>query len=62
MVYQEDVIKIALHFGGLPAADGDILRRAMSVRAIASRFAKSKDDFFISCAARTYRNTKPNLS
>jgi hypothetical protein len=22
MVYQEDVIKIALHFGGLPAADG----------------------------------------
>ncbi|MEC4113571.1 DNA polymerase III subunit alpha [Myroides pelagicus] len=30
MVYQEDVIKIALHYGGLPAADGDILRRAMS--------------------------------
>ncbi|RRJ90738.1 DNA polymerase III subunit alpha [Flavobacterium macacae] len=30
MVYQEDVIKIALHYGGLPASDGDILRRAMS--------------------------------
>ena len=30
MVYQEDVIKIALHYAGLPAADGDILRRAMS--------------------------------
>src|SRR5690606_19159871 len=30
MVYQEDVIKIAMHFGGLSAADGDILRRAMS--------------------------------
>lgn len=30
MVYQEDVIKIALHYGGLPAEDGDILRRAMS--------------------------------
>ena len=30
MVYQEDVIKIALHYGGLAAADGDILRRAMS--------------------------------
>jgi DNA polymerase III alpha subunit len=23
MVYQEDVIKIALHYGGLPAADGE---------------------------------------
>jgi hypothetical protein len=30
MVYQEDVIKIALHFGGLSAPDGDVLRRAMS--------------------------------
>src|SRR5690606_41439339 len=29
MVYQEDVIKIAMHFGGLSAADGDVLRRAM---------------------------------
>jgi DNA polymerase-3 subunit alpha/error-prone DNA polymerase len=46
MVYQEDVIKIALHFGGLPAADGDILRRAMSGN---DRMQKSKDDF-ISCA------------
>jgi DNA polymerase-3 subunit alpha/error-prone DNA polymerase len=30
MVYQEDVIKIALHFAGVPASDGDVLRRAMS--------------------------------
>jgi DNA polymerase III alpha subunit len=30
MVYQEDVIKIALHYGGLDAADGDVLRRAIS--------------------------------
>lgn len=30
MVYQEDVIKIALHFAGLEAAYGDILRRAIS--------------------------------
>ncbi|MHC5310574.1 DNA polymerase III subunit alpha [Myroides sp. LJL116] len=30
MVYQEDVIKIALHFAGLPPSDGDLLRRAMS--------------------------------
>jgi DNA polymerase-3 subunit alpha/error-prone DNA polymerase len=28
MVYQEDVIKIALHFAGVPASDGDVLRRA----------------------------------
>ena len=51
MVYQEDVIKIALHFGGLPAADGDILRRAMSGkgRSLAA-LQKVKDDFFISCA------------
>ena len=51
MVYQEDVIKIALHFGGLPAADGDILRRAMSgkSRSLAA-LQKVKDDFFTSCA------------
>jgi len=51
MVYQEDVIKIALHFGGLPAADGDILRRAMSgkSRSLAA-LQKVKDNFFASCA------------
>ncbi|NRS87758.1 DNA polymerase-3 subunit alpha/error-prone DNA polymerase [Flavobacterium sp. 7E] len=51
MVYQEDVIKIALHYGGLPAADGDILRRAMSGkgRSLAA-LQKVKDDFFASCA------------
>ncbi|MGV3508878.1 MAG: DNA polymerase III subunit alpha, partial [Sphingobacteriaceae bacterium] len=30
MVYQEDVIKVAHHFGGLDMAESDILRRAMS--------------------------------
>jgi len=50
MVYQEDVIKIALHFGGLPAADGDILRRAMSGkgRSLAA-LQKVKDNYFESC-------------
>ncbi|MFV8379313.1 DNA polymerase III subunit alpha [Flavobacterium sp. LB3R33] len=50
MVYQEDVIKIALHYGGLPAADGDILRRAMSGkgRSLAA-LQKVKDDFYASC-------------
>jgi DNA-directed DNA polymerase III PolC len=53
MVYQEDVIKIALHYGGLPAADGDILRRAMSGkgRSLAA-LQKVKEDFFISCAKK----------
>ena len=53
MVYQEDVIKIALHYGGLPAADGDILRRAMSGkgRSLAA-LQKVKDHFFESCAQK----------
>jgi len=53
MVYQEDVIKIALHYGGLPAADGDILRRAMSGKGRSkSALQKVKDNFFVSCAAQ----------
>ena len=51
MVYQEDVIKIALHYGGLPAADGDILRRAMSGKGRSKdALQKVKDNFFASCA------------
>ncbi|CAM3384535.1 DNA polymerase III subunit alpha [Flavobacterium chungbukense] len=53
MVYQEDVIKIALHYGGLPAADGDILRRAMSGKGRSkAALQKVKDHFFESCAAQ----------
>lgn len=51
MVYQEDVIKIALHYGGLPAADGDILRRAMSGKGRSkAALQKVKENFFASCA------------
>jgi DNA-directed DNA polymerase III PolC len=51
MVYQEDVIKIALHYGGLPAADGDILRRAMSGKGRSkAALQKVKDNFFACCA------------
>jgi DNA-directed DNA polymerase III PolC len=51
MVYQEDVIKIALHYGGLTAADGDILRRAMSGKGRSKEaLQKVKDDFFASSA------------
>ncbi|MDP5199008.1 DNA polymerase III subunit alpha [Flavobacterium sp. DG2-3] len=50
MVYQEDVIKIALHYGGLPAVDGDILRRAMSGKGRSkAALQKVKDNFFLSC-------------
>jgi DNA-directed DNA polymerase III PolC len=50
MVYQEDVIKIALHFGGLSAANGDVLRRAMSGKGRSfEALKKVKDDFFESC-------------
>ncbi|OXA74268.1 DNA polymerase III subunit alpha [Flavobacterium aquidurense] len=50
MVYQEDVIKIALHYGGLPAADGDILRRAMSGKGRSkAALQKVKDNFFECC-------------
>jgi error-prone DNA polymerase len=53
MVYQEDVIKIALHYGGLPAADGDILRRAMSGKGRSkSALQKVKDNFFRCCAEK----------
>jgi len=53
MVYQEDVIKIALHYGGLPAADGDILRRGMSGKGRSKvALQKVKDNFFVSCAAQ----------
>jgi DNA-directed DNA polymerase III PolC len=50
MVYQEDVIKIALHYGGLPASDGDILRRAMSGKGRSkAQLARIKGDFMESC-------------
>jgi len=50
MVYQEDVIKIAMHYGRLPAADGDILRRAMSGKGRSkAALQKVKDNFFECC-------------
>lgn len=53
MVYQEDVIKIALHFGGLDPADGDVLRRAMSGKGrSAEALRKIKEKFFECCKAK----------
>lgn len=53
MVYQEDVIKIALHYAGVPASDGDILRRAMSGKGRSkAALQKVKDNYFECCAAK----------
>jgi len=50
MVYQEDVIKIALHYGGLEATYGDILRRAISGKSRSKEEIESlKYRFFESC-------------
>jgi DNA-directed DNA polymerase III PolC len=53
MVYQEDVIKIALHFGGVSADDGDVLRRAMSGKSRSiEKLQEVRDHFFDSCAKK----------
>ena len=50
MVYQEDVIKIALHYAGLEPAYGDILRRAISGKSRSLKELNTvKEQFFISC-------------
>ncbi len=53
MVYQEDVIKIALYYGGLAEADGDILRRAMSGKGRSlSALQRVKENFMASCTQK----------
>lgn len=52
MVYQEDVIKIALHYGGVSAEDGDILRRAMSGKTRSKKELQKVKNHFFECAAR----------
>lgn len=50
MVYQEDVIKVAHHFGGLTLGEADMLRRGMSGK-FRSReeFSKVQQQFFDNC-------------
>ena len=53
MVYQEDVIKIALHYGGLEPTYGDILRRSISGKSRSKKEIESlKYKFFESCKKR----------
>ena len=50
MVYQEDVMKIAHHFGGLDLADADILRRGMSGKTRSlNELQLVKSKFFDNC-------------
>lgn len=48
MVYQEDVIKVAHHFGGLDLADADVLRRMMS--------GKGRDSARLAAIEKKYRS------
>jgi DNA polymerase-3 subunit alpha len=55
MVYQEDVIKVAHHFGGVDLGEADILRRAMSGKYRSrSQFDLLREKFFANCAAKGY--------
>lgn len=55
MIYQEDVIKVAHHFGGLNLAESDVLRRGMSGK-FRSRdeFNRVKEQFFSNCQKKGY--------
>ena len=55
MIYQEDVIKVAHHFGGLDLAEADVLRRAMSGKYRGRKqFEEIKTRFFQNCQQRHY--------
>ncbi|HEY2348559.1 MAG TPA: PHP domain-containing protein [Puia sp.] len=55
MVYQEDVIKVAHHFGGLDLAEGDVLRRAMSGKYRGHKqFEDIRAHFFKNCKEKNY--------
>ncbi|HMM12845.1 MAG TPA: DNA polymerase III subunit alpha [Bacteroidales bacterium] len=55
MVYQEDVLKVCHHFGGLDLADADVLRRIMSgKKRKKGEFEEIVDKFFANCRARGY--------
>ena len=55
MVYQEDVIKVAHHFGGLTLAEADILRRGMSGKFRSRKeFQRVEQRFFENCRAKGF--------
>ncbi|WPR73305.1 DNA polymerase III subunit alpha [Algoriphagus sp. NG3] len=55
MVYQEDVIKVAHHFGGMDMGEADILRRAMSGKYRGhDKFIQIREKFFANCRGMGY--------
>lgn len=55
MVYQEDVLKIGHHFGGLDLADADVLRRLMSGKNRGRHhLVEIEQKFFANCKAKGY--------
>ncbi|MGJ1204973.1 DNA polymerase III subunit alpha [Sphingobacterium lactis] len=55
MVYQEDVIKVAHHFGGISLEEADILRRAMSGKYRSeNKFELMREKFFSNCREMGY--------
>ena len=61
MVYQEDVIKVAHHFGGLDMGEADVLRRAMSGKYKKNnRFELMREKFFVNCKQFGYPDELSN--
>lgn len=55
MVYQEDVLKVGHHFGGLDLADADVLRRMMSGKTRNKKhLAEIENKFFSHCRHMGY--------
>lgn len=55
MVYQEDVMKVGHHFGGLDLADADVLRRMMSGKSRSKKHLEEiEDKFFSHCKKMGY--------
>jgi DNA polymerase-3 subunit alpha len=55
MVYQEDIIKVAHEFAGLPLARADILRRAMAWKfRVDNGFDQLEKDYYDNCRALGY--------
>jgi error-prone DNA polymerase len=55
MVYQEDVIKVAHHFGGIGMAEADVLRKGMSGKGRSkTQIMKIRDQFFENCIKSGY--------
>ncbi len=59
MVYQEDVMKIGHHYGGLDLADADVLRRMMSGKyKYKKQLPAIKEKFFTHCTKQGYPEEK----